>query len=157
MDKFEQIDFAVHLEHTSGSKKPEVKVFLNEELMFHDSLQVPANVTQIIRFQKQLAENQAHTITIELCNKDSGDTKVDDIGNIVEDWLLAVENIFVDDISLDYLLWSESRYYPNYPDNYLDEQQKSVAELTECVHLGWNGKWQLSFTSPFYLWLLERI
>jgi hypothetical protein len=71
--------------------------------------------------------------------------------------LLTINNIYIDDIELKTLLWTESKYYPQYPTNYLDEQQKAIKMITGCVDLGWNGTWSLEFTSPFYLWLLDRI
>ena len=71
--------------------------------------------------------------------------------------LLTIESLEVDSIELGQLKWSLSTYYPKYPNSYLNENQKSVNEVKNCVNLGWNGTWQLAFKSPFYIWLLENI
>jgi len=157
MNTTELINFKIALVHTSGHKKPEVKILLDDELIFHDFLKKEKNEKEIIEFERTIEENKSYVLKIELCNKISSDTKVDENGAILNDWLLEINQILVDDIELDKLLWNESKYYPNYPKEYLDEAQKSVKVITGCVHMGWNGSWQLEFTSPFYLWLLDRI
>jgi hypothetical protein len=59
------------------------------------------------------------------------------------------------------LLWTASDYKPEYPGAHKAKMQAQGIELPEsvknCVNLGWNGKWILPFTSPFYIWLLENI
>jgi len=48
-----------------------------------------------------------------------------------------------------------------YPERYKAEVFRRGDNLPDsvknCVNLGWNGKWVLPFTSPFYIWLLENI
>ena len=158
--KLESINFKLHLSHTSGRKKPEVKVLLDNELVFHQQLDKESNQVEVVEFERLLKENSgndSHRLDIVLCNKEATDTVLDSNGNIIEDMLLTINNIYIDDIELKTLLWTESKYYPQYPKNYLDEQQKAIKMITGCVDLGWNGTWSLEFTSPFYLWLLDRI
>ena len=75
--------------------------------------------------------------------------------------LLNIESIEVDEIDLRQMLWTHSEYKPQYPLSYVKEQKKQGILLEDtkknCVNLGWNGSWSISFTSPFYIWLLENI
>jgi hypothetical protein len=74
---------------------------------------------------------------------------------------LNIDSIEIDEIDLGSLLWTASKYYPNYPVVYKTKMQSEGVNLPElvdnCVNLGWNGKWTLPFQSPFYIWLLENI
>lgn len=90
-----------------------------------------------------------HAISIELYNKNDGDTVTDDDENIINDVILNIDNIELDQVSLDTLLWTKSVYTPN---------DTSITEpVTGCVNLGWNGTWKLEFSTPVYLWLLENL
>jgi hypothetical protein len=75
--------------------------------------------------------------------------------------LLTIDSIEVDEIDIGSLLWTNSKYYPKYPQDYIDAQNKLgnklEPELKEFVDLGWNGRWVLPFQSPFYIWLLENL
>jgi hypothetical protein len=115
-----------------------------------------ANEIEYFEFDAEL-ENENNSFNIELLNKLDSDTIKDESDNIVEDMLLCIKSLEIDEISIDHLLWSNSLYYPIYPETYLDETQKAITEVRNCVDLGWNGVWKFPFTSPFYIWLLENI
>jgi len=67
--------------------------------------------------------------------------------------LLNIDDITIDDISLGNLLWS-AEYILDEPQEY---NGKIIDHLDHCVNLGWNGAYTLKFTSPFYVWLLEKL
>ena len=73
--------------------------------------------------------------------------------DIVKDMILNIDDVIIDDISLGNLLWS-AEYI-------LDEKQiyqgQEIDRLDGCVNLGWNGTYVLKFSSPFYIWLLEKL
>ena len=62
--------------------------------------------------------------------------------------LLNIDSIEIDEIDISELKWSASEFVADDPNR---------PTLQECVNLGWNGSYQLKFTSPFYLWLLENM
>ena len=62
-----------------------------------------------------------------------------------------------EEIDLGALLWTASVYNPKYPESYNNLQQKSILDVKNCVNLGWNGSWSLTWTNPFYIWLLESM
>jgi hypothetical protein len=93
-----------------------------------------------------------HTLKIRLENKTASDTLVEN-GEIVKDMLLNIDDIEIDDISLGNLLWS-AEYLLDKPQEY---KGNSINHLDGCVNLGWNGTYVLKFTTPFYVWLLEKL
>lgn len=85
-------------------------------------------------------------ISIELKNKQHTDTVVDDNGNIVNDVLLNIDNISIDSIDIEGRIWSA---------NYYVDRGNGVENLDRFVCLGWNGRWELEFDSPTFIWFLE--
>lgn len=151
----ENLHFKLGLSGTSPLKNPEFKISLNDNVLYHGQLKAP-NEIEYFEFDVGI-EQENNFFNIELLNKTSDDTIKDDSGNITQDMLLCIKSLEIDEISIDHLMWSNSFYYPIYPNDYVDEQQKSISEVRNCVDLGWNGTWKFPFTSPFYIWLLENI
>ena len=73
--------------------------------------------------------------------------------NFTFDASLNIDDIIIDDISLGNLLWS-AEYILDNPQRYNDQ---TITKLDNCVNLGWNGTYVLKLTSPFYIWLLEKL
>ena len=67
--------------------------------------------------------------------------------------LLNIDDITIDDISLCNLLWTAEYIL----DNNQTYNSQEIDHLDGCVNLGWNGTYVLKFTSPFYIWLLEKL
>ena len=81
-------------------------------------------------------------------NKQPGDTAMDG-DTIINDVVLNIDSIAIDEIELDQLIWSSSKYFP--------KDENAPESMIECVNLGWNGRWELNFSSPVYLWFLENL
>lgn len=126
------------------ARYPCAKVYIDDQLIF-DKM-VTATVT--VPWSGNLDEGD-HVIAIEMYGKRDGDTVQDKDGNIVDDVLLNIGKVFVDEVDLDLLTWSKSKYMP------LGEYSPDLVE--DCVDLGWNGRWELTFSSPVYLWLLDNL
>jgi hypothetical protein len=156
----EILHFKIGLSKSSESKHPKFTISVNDTQFVNGALSGPANQTEYFEFDTEISEGEC-SIVVELLNKTIHDTVLDSDGNIVEDLLLNIDSIEIDEIDLGSLLWTASEYRPNYPDSYktyMAELGQDLPEfLTDCVNLGWNGRWVLSFTSPFYIWLLENI
>ena len=104
-------------------------------------------MTEYVEFECEIPEGD-NTLEIKLLNKEDSDTvQNEDKSAIVKDMLLNVESLEIDDIDLDSLKWTASKFVP------VDTTKPT---LESCVNLGWNGTYSLTFTSPFYLWLLEN-
>jgi hypothetical protein len=147
MDK-ETLSFSVLLSSTNWGKLPQFSIWLDEQQFISNT--VDATSTPFT-FSAEVTPG-VHKLKIVLENKTPADTKLE-AGNIVNDMLLNIDDIVIDDISLGHLLWTAD-YTLDQPQNY---NGKTITNLDNCVNLGWNGTYSLSFSSPFYLWLLESL
>jgi hypothetical protein len=79
---------------------------------------------------------------------------------IIKDQLLFIKSIEIDEIDLGGLVY-EGVYYPQYSEPWASEQKQAGKELPvsfkNVTSMGHNGRWELGFTSPFYMWLLENL
>ena len=123
---------------------PGAKVYIGDQLIFD---KIISNLEQV-NWTGDLVDSE-HKIIIEMYNKHDGDTVIDKDNNIVNDVVLNIDKIIIDEVDLGSLLWSASTYYP--------AGEHSPDSLDNCVNLGWNGSWELPFSSPTYLWLLDNL
>ena len=143
----EILQFKIILNGTHWNKLPEFSVWLDNEKITHGE----ADNDCILEFSRKV-EDGAHSLSIRLENKTPEDTRTQ-AGNIVSDMLLNIKDIEIDDISLGNLLW-DAEYILDEPQFYNNSQ---ITHLDRCVNLGWNGTYKFQFSSPFYLWLLEKV
>ena len=142
----EQVAIDIELSSTHwGNRCPGARVYINHTLIFENLIAEPTKISW------QGTTQERNKITVEMYNKNPGDTETDDSGAIVNDVVLNINCVAIDEIELDNLLWTNSIYYPNAGEDGAPESMK------ECVNLGWNGRWELEFDSPIYLWLLENL
>lgn len=149
MHNTESVKLTVKLGATFWKKLPEYSIHINDQLLKQDI--VDETGVAILEFNLTLPE-QEHILSIKLHNKDDLDV-VQENDQIVKDMLLNIEDILVDDISLEHLI-RQGRYVLDRPQQY---QGQTITELANCVNLGWNGCYELRFSTPFYMWLLENL
>ena len=145
----EKLSFVVALSGTFWERRPQFSIWLDDHLVV--SSEIVGAVQQEIKFERTIDEG-THTLKIRLENKTYSDTVLEN-GEIVQDMLLNIDGITIDDISLDNLLWS-AEYILDKPQQY---NGQTITKMDNCVNLGWNGTYVLEFTSPFYVWLLEKL
>ena len=156
----ETLHFKIGLSGSSSIKQPNILIKVNGKEYANTLLNKSPNVTEYFEFTTTLEEGN-HCLEIVFQNKTDQDTTMDQNGNILSDLILNIDSIEIDEIDLGSLLWTASDYRPDYPEKYRLEMSKQGKDLPvsvkNCVNLGWNGRWILPFTSPFYIWLLENI
>lgn len=145
----ENLSFQISLTGTYWGKKPQFSVWLDDQVITQTEIATPAE--QLIRFERKVSEGP-HELKIRLENKTTADTVLEN-GEVVKDMLLNIDDITIDDISLGNLLWS-AEYTLDKKQSYKGQE---IDHLDGCVNLGWNGTYVLKFTSPFYIWLLEKL
>jgi hypothetical protein len=145
----EQLNFVVTLSGTFWDKKPQFSIWVDNHRVV--ASEISSSAQQPIKFTRDLDEGP-HSLNIRLENKNREDTVVEN-GEIVKDMLLNIDDITIDDISLGNLLWSAEYKF----DVAQECQGKEIDHLDGCVNLGWNGTYVLKFSSPFYIWLLEKL
>jgi hypothetical protein len=123
---------------------PGARVYVDDQLIFNKII----STAELVDWTGELAAGN-HKIVVEMYNKRDGDTVLDSNDNIVNDVVLNVDKIVIDDVDLDLIIWEKSTYYP--------DGEYSPDSVEECVNLGWNGRWELPFNVPTYLWLLENL
>jgi hypothetical protein len=146
----ETLTFKISLTGTYWSKKPNFSIFLNDELIEQKDIE-NESVHEIV-FERGVTEDQEHELKIRLNNKQDEDTIVEN-NQIVKDMILNIDGIEIDDVDIGNLRWSA--------DYKLDQAHeyngKQTDHMDNCVNLGFNGTYTLKFTSPFYVWLLEKL
>jgi hypothetical protein len=144
----ESLKFSITLSGNHWGKKPQFSIWLDDHPVVQTEL---ANNPHVVSFDRTV-DSGIHDLKIRLENKNNSDTVVVD-GEIVKDMLLNIDDITIDDIGLGNLRWT-GEYHLDCPHEY---QGKTITHLDNCVNLGWNGTYVLKFSSPFYIWLLEKL
>lgn len=145
----EKLSFVVSLSSTFWEKRPQFSIWLDDHQVIQS--EIPNSAIHPITFER-LVDEGPHNLKIRLENKTTNDTVIEN-GDIIKDMLLNIDDITIDDISLGNLLWS-AEYILDHPQEY---KGQNITKLDNCINLGWNGTYILKFTSPFYIWLLEKL
>lgn len=101
-----------------------------------------------IEFDDQDAD---HCIDIELSGKLPEHTKVNDVGEIQQDLLVEINDICLDDINIDQLVYTLAEYHHDF-----NGSQSAIVDKF-YGKMGCNGRLRLAFSSPVYIWLLENM
>ena len=145
----ENLSFKISLTGTFWDRHPQFSVWLDDHAVIQS--EIASSAEQVVSFERRVDEG-THTLKIRLENKTSADTVVEN-GDVVKDMLLNIDDITIDDISLGNLLWSAEYVL----DNKQTYKGQEIDHMDGCVNLGWNGTYTLKFSSPFYIWLLEKL
>jgi hypothetical protein len=141
----EKLKFKIGLSGTYWDKQPQWCLLVDGAVVASG---VASDSIEYVEFEQALAEGK-HVLSIALVNKTDTDTvENEDKTAIVKDMLLNIESVEIDGIDLEELIRTKSEFVG------VDATRPI---LDNCVNLGWNGHWNLSFESPFYLWLLENM
>ena len=130
--------FYIELSADYWDKAPQVKVDINNDVIWDGT------VTDIetIKHEKEVYDEEEVKLNITLYSKTDDQTVIEN-EKVIKDQLLHIKNIEIDDVEIEDLIW-EAEYTVN------------TGIKKRVITLGENGTWCLTFTSPFYLWLLER-
>lgn len=144
----EQIHFKLGLASTFWDKKPEWRVSINGEVKEFGVGTGFDNSVLYVEFDHEF-EDGDNTLEVSFLNKNDSDTvQNEDKSAIVKDLMLHIRSLEIDEVDVGELLWSNSTF---------TGQDTSRPVLERCVDMGWNGTWTFPFSTPFYLWFLERM
>ena len=145
----ETLKFRIGVSGSYWDKKPAYSVSVDGVEQISAVIAADTGVVEYAEFTLAVMEDSPHLLEIKLLNKTDDDVvQSQDQTEIVKDMLLNIESISIDDIELGQIKWDESEFVATDP---------ARPTLKNCVNLGWNGSYQLKFSSPFYLWLLEKM
>jgi hypothetical protein len=112
---------------------------------------IPTVDTQEIRYEFDDSTESEHVLTFEMSGKLPEDTTLDADGNIIDDAVLTISSITFDDIQLGHMVTEVSTYH--------HDTNGTTAPVTDSFYgiMGCNGRVELRFSTPIYLWLLENM
>jgi hypothetical protein len=124
-----------------------IELWIDKQKFFDNSIS-PGKHHIVHDFQ---AADGEHVLRAVLKNKTTEHTRVDQSGNIIEDALIHLGNIMLDEINVTQLVYQLSQYVHD------GNGHETIAVHPFYGDMGCNGRVQLSFQSPVYLWLLENM
>ena len=155
----EKLKFKLELYATMWDKPPVADIKINEKSYFKEEIASTKDKPTIIEFEHELEEGKSYNLIMHRSGKNKTQTIVEN-EKIVKDQLLQIKSIEIDEIDLGSLIY-EGVYKPNYPEPWASQQAEAGNKLPETLknvtQMGHNGTWTLTFTSPFYMWLLENL
>ena len=155
----ESLKFKIELYSTYWNKPPIVEIKIGDKSYFQNEITSTEKEPTLIEFTHDCEDNKSHNLAIIRTNKNAKETIVEN-NKIIKDQLLHIKYIEIDEINIGSLIY-EGVYTPEYPEPWASQQAKIGNKLPESykrvTELGHNGAWTFSFTSPFYMWLLENL
>ena len=155
----EKLKFKLELYSTYWDKTPRAEILINSHSHFNQTITGTEKEPTVIEFEHELKEGEKYSLIIERSGKDIRQTVVEN-GQIVKDQLLHIKSIEIDEIEIGALVYS-GLYTPRYPEPWASQQRQAgnalPASFKNVTAMGHNGRWELGFTSPFYMWLLENL
>lgn len=151
--------------------------YINIDIHFSSEYwNTPPAITVLVDNHEYVSEsvgkNGLHVNFKHMCNFDiwhklkiirSGKT---DVETRIIDEKFETQTLFIDSVSIDNtnirdLIWSRSKFNPEYPEPWASEQIANGVNLESNIigetTLGHNGIWEFEFRSPFYMFLVDAI
>lgn len=85
-----------------------------------------------------------HKFWLTFNNKNYNDCRLSE--NL--DMAVEIHSVTFEGMTLDRFKWA-GFFYPDYPLDYPDKQPV----IKSATYLGWNGRWELPFTTPIFTWI----
>lgn len=154
MSETESLQIKIGLSGTYWDRPPQFEISIDDRVVKQGTISAPSDEIEYHEFTADL-DLADHVLGIRLLNKQITDTvQTDDKTQILKDLLLNVESIEIDEVEVGVCKWNESEYIT---DEFVKFNGSTTNRLEQCVNLGFNGQYRLKFTSPFYIWLLEKL
>ena len=156
----EKLKFKLELYSTMWDKPPHAEILINHDVQFKGSITGTEEKPDVIEFEYEMEEGQDYSLIINRSGKGRNQTVVNEKGDILKDQLLHIKSINIDEIDIGSLVF-DGVYTPIYPEPWATQQANAGNELPKTLknvtQMGHDGEWRFTFTSPFYMWLLENL
>lgn len=154
MPDLEKLHVKLGLSGTYWDRRPEYEIVFNGKTVKTGAIESDSDEVEYIEFDAEY-DTESCCLEVVLTNKQHSDTvQNEDKTAILKDMLLNIVSLEIDEINLGQVPRNLSEYCPKEPVYW---QGETVTVVRNCVNLGWNGAWKLSWTNPFYIWLLENM
>ena len=156
----EKLHIKLGISGTYWKKVPAYNILFNGEIIKTGTITSASNEVEYVEFDVNSGPDDS-VLGIELLNKEDSDVLKDSytdssVFNIIGDMILNIVSIEIDEIDLGHIIYDHGIYSVNTPVDY-NGDGNPVKDIKKCINLGWNGTWRLTWTNPFYVWLLEKI
>ena len=156
----EKLKFKIELYSTMWDKPPYAEILIDHDVQFKGAITGTENKPNVIEFEYEMKSEQQYNLIINRSGKGRNQTIINEKGDILKDQLLHIKSINIDEIDIGALVF-DGVYTPTYPEPWATQQRESGNDLKDSfknvTSMGFDGEWKFSFTSPFYMWLLENL
>ena len=156
----EKLKFKIELYSTMWDKPPYAEILIDHDVQFKGAITGTENKPDVIEFEYEMKSEQQYNLIINRSGKGRNQTIINEKGDILKDQLLHIKSINIDEIDIGALVF-DGVYTPTYPEPWATQQRESGNDLRDSfknvTSMGFDGEWRFSFTSPFYMWLLENL
>jgi hypothetical protein len=156
----EKLKFRLELYATMWDRPPQAQIKINDKIYFDGTITGTENAPSVVEFEHSLAEGENHDLQIVRTGKSKKQTIINEKGDILQDQILHIKHVEIDEIDIGALVY-EGVYVPKYPEPWAKQQREAGVDLPQTLKnvtsMGHNGTWTFTFSSPFYMWLLENL
>ena len=156
----EKLKIKLELYATMWDLPPVAEILIDDKSFVTKEITGSESTPDIIEFEHEFTEGGDYSLIIKRSNKTKNQTVLNGEGDIIKDQLLHIKSIEIDEIDIGSLVY-EGIYTPDYPEPWATQQRQTGNELRESfknvTQMGHNGTWRFTFSSPFYMWLLENL
>ena len=156
----EKLKIKLQLYATMWDKPPIAEVLMGDKSYSRKEISATETKPDTIEFEHECTEGSDYTLKIIRSGKGNRQCVVNDKGDILKDQVLHIKSIEIDEIDIGALVF-DGVYRPEYPEPWATQQRSAgnelPAEFKNVTEMGHNGTWSLTFSSPFYMWLLENL
>ena len=99
-------------------------------------------------------DNNTHVLQFEMYGKTPSHTIINSSNEILKDVLITISDVTIDEVDISRIFEENAIYKHNF--NSIDPNS-ALTEDKFYSTMGCNGIVTLEFSTPFYLWLLERM
>lgn len=143
----DRIKISLDITNTSEFHNMGIELWVDKDKFFDQAIS-PGRHHVIHEFDCDEGE---HYLNLVLKNKTHENTQIDEQGHIIKDALINVSNVCLDEINIDTMMHALADYVHD------QNGTKTIAVHDFYGDLGCNGRVQLKFSAPVYLWLLENM
>lgn len=140
-----QFEFTFELTNYRQEYLPYIKIFVDEEEKY--SHEINKDITYV-KFDHTCAFGMPHRLKFDRSGTDPSGHQ-----------MLVLQQLKIDGINIQNIVWSRSVTIPEYPEPWASEQKAANIVLPEelygTTHFGHNCTWYLDFTSPFYIYIMK--
>lgn len=137
------IDISLQLQGLKVSTVPEIEIAVDG--IRHSRMRIDGR--HVVTLQFDLLPGD-HRLSLKFLNKNYSETSTEC------DMAVIIEKVTFQNVDYDFKIYS--RYRPQYPSPWAEQQDNLKSEI-HGNYLGWNGEWFLDFQTPIYTWIHRRL